>query len=288
MRTVKKYVAAKKITAFCAASIMAAAMSFSVYAEEDHVYTREEIIDEYWTDYWSNSLPGEDNPEGSLEYHILETWLNEQYGNTDTNGEPYTVNDWSNYWSIRNAWNDYHDDYTKYWHMNDDEETREFTIEEYDPETEETGGVLYTFKFLDGKWNMIDVNGNTVDTFDPHGGDGSWDRLQNEDNTDDIKDFIKHMNDDDSETSSEDTSSYRTAHPTDDAEEATTQGKPAAAPTSTSRTDDESSAVTASTSVTENEPQADESSPLPYILGGIAIVAAGGAGGYFIGRKKNK
>ena len=163
MRTVKKYVAAKKITAFCTASIMAAAMSFSVYAEEDHVYTREEIIDEYWTDYWSNSLPGEDNPEGSLEYHILETWLDEQYGNTDTNGEPYTVNDWSNYWSIRNAWNDYHDDYTKYWHMNDDEETREFTIEEYDPETEETGGVLYTFKFLDGKWNMIDVNGNTVD-----------------------------------------------------------------------------------------------------------------------------
>ena len=287
MRTVKKYVAAKKITAFCAASIMAAAMSFSVYAEEDHVYTREEIIDEYWTDYWSNSLPGEDNPEGSLEYHILETWLDEQYGNTDTNGEPYTVNDWSNYWSIRNAWNDYHDDYTKYWHMNDDEETREFTIEEYDPETEETGGVLYTFKFLDGKWNMIDVNGNTVDTFDPHGGDGSWDRLQNEDNTDDIKDFIKHMNDDDSETSSEDTS-YITAHPTDDAEEATTQGKPSTAPTSTSRTDDESSAVTASTSVTENEPQADESSPLPYILGGIAIVAAGGAGGYFIGRKKNK
>lgn len=287
MRTVKKYVAAKKITAFCAASIMAAAMSFSAYAEEDHVYTREEIIDEYWTDYWSNSLPGEDNPEGSLEYHILETWLDEQYGNTDTNGEPYTVNDWSNYWSIRNAWNDYHDDYTKYWHMNDDEETREFTIEEYDPETDETGGVLYTFKFLDGKWNMIDVNGNTVDTFDPHGGDGSWDRLQNEDNTDDIKDFIKHMNDD-SETSSEDTSSYRTAHPTDDAEEATTQGKPTAAPTSTSRTDDESSAVTASASVKENEPKADESSPLPYILGGIAIVAAGGAGGYFIGRKKNK
>lgn len=32
----------------------------------DTDYTREEIVDEYWTEIWSNSDPGEVNPEGSL------------------------------------------------------------------------------------------------------------------------------------------------------------------------------------------------------------------------------
>lgn len=43
---------------------------------------------------------------------------------------------WSSYWSIRDAWQDYREEYTQYWHMVDDKDTGEFYIESYDPETE--------------------------------------------------------------------------------------------------------------------------------------------------------
>lgn len=167
----------KKAAALAAAAAMTFVMSVSAYAEDrTEDYTREEIIQQYWGDYWEDSLPGEQNPEGSLEYHILEQWLDEQYGHTyreDT--EKYTVSRWSSYWSIRDAWQDYREEYTQYWHMVDDQDTGEFYIESYDPETDTYGDdVLYTFDFADGKWNMIDANGNIADSFDPHGGDGSW------------------------------------------------------------------------------------------------------------------
>lgn len=193
-------------TTLCIAATMMCT-PLTAYAEHTGDYTREEIIEEYWTDAWEDSLPGEENPEGSLEYHILESFLDEQYGHRAFSGEgdQYTVSDWSSKNSIRKAWQDYREEYTKYWHYVDDEETGEFYIESYDPVTDTSGGdKLYTFEFVDGNWNMIDSNGNVADTFEPHGGDGSWDRLKNEDKEEKIDDFIAHMGDDESDEDSAD------------------------------------------------------------------------------------
>ncbi|MCD8094557.1 MAG: hypothetical protein LUE12_00225 [Ruminococcus sp.] len=163
----------KTITALTAAAVLGATSAISASAR-DTDYTREELVDLFWTDYWSDSLPGEENPEGSLEYYILECFLDENYGVVDR----HVVLDWSSYYLISSAWEDYHDEFTLYWDYEDDDETNEFTIRSYDPETDEYGDTLYTFELIDGMWNMIDVNGNTVLTFEPHGGDGSWAALK--------------------------------------------------------------------------------------------------------------
>lgn len=102
------------------------------------------------------------------------------------------MRDWSSRQSIRNSWRKYHEEYTSNWHYNDDKDTGEFTIEEYDPDTGETAGLLYSFELKNGMWNMLDKNGNIVDTFEPHGGDGSARALQ-QDDQDDIDEFLKGM-----------------------------------------------------------------------------------------------
>lgn len=158
----------KKITALAAAAAVSAGMSLTAYAK-DAIYSREELVDEFWTQYWDDTAPGEENAEGSLEYHILDEWLNEQYPHTwYEDPHKYTVYDWSNYTNISGEWRDYHKEYVENWHYND--EDGEFTIESWNPETEETGGLLYRFEFVNGQWRMIDADGKIVDSFDPHGG----------------------------------------------------------------------------------------------------------------------
>lgn len=169
----------RKIAALTSALAISSGMSLTAYAR-DTIYTREEIIDEYWTQYWDDTAPGEENAEGSLEYHILDMWLNEQYPHTwYENPDIYTVDDWSSYQDIHYAWREYHQKYVENWHFNDEDGV--FTIEDYDPETGETGGLLYRFEFVNGKWLMIDTAGNVVDSFDPHGGSLSTDDSSEED-----------------------------------------------------------------------------------------------------------
>jgi hypothetical protein len=276
----------KKITSICAVAVLSFAASVTAFADESDYYTKEYIIDEYWTQYWEDSLPGDENPEGSLEYHILEEWLDDVYGKSYHDCDI----DWSSSYSIGEAWKDYYQEKTQYWHMNDDEETGEFTIEEYDPEAQRAGDVLYTFKLQDGKWNMIDSNGNVVDSFDPHGGDGSWYAIQNEDKSSDIDDFIKHMSDDSDESGS-DSSSYITD--TYDGETAqTTQGETAVAPSITMKDitaeEPEEETVADSSEVSESTDSSDGSSPLPYIAGGIVLIGAGGAAGYFVNKMRGR
>lgn len=158
----------KRIVSLAAAVAITTGMSVTAYAE-DTIYTREELVDELWTQYWNDTAPGEENAEGSLEYHILDEWLNEHYPHTwYEDPHKYTVYDWSNFTDIHDKWREYHQEYVEYWHFNDEDGV--FTIEEWDPETEETGGLLYRFEFVNGKWQMIDADGNVVESLDPHGG----------------------------------------------------------------------------------------------------------------------
>ena len=136
--------------------------SIKAFADDDKEdFTREEIIEMFWGEHWNSSDEGIKNPEGSLEYHILETWLDEQYGHTSYESDKkYTVRDWSSRESIRKSWRKYHEEYTDNWHYNDDKDTGEFTIEEYDPDTEEIVGLLYSFELKDGHIYAIASSGN--------------------------------------------------------------------------------------------------------------------------------
>lgn len=161
----------KNITAMVVSAMMIGGSAVSVYAEES--ISKEEIIDELYEQYWADSAVGTENPEGSLEYHILTDWLEENYEKPERESGVWR---WYVMYDIQHAYRKYYNEYTAEWYYNDDEDTHEFTIE--DLETEET---LYRFELIDGMWNMIDMNGNTVDVFEPHGGDGSWEAIKNGD-----------------------------------------------------------------------------------------------------------
>ncbi len=264
-----------------AALAMAICMPITAYADND--YTRDEIIDEYWTQYWKDSLPGEENPEGSLEYHILENFLDEQYGHYRyEDRDKYMVSDWSSYYDIREAWQKYNEDYTKNWHMTDDDETGEFYIESYDPETDTYGNdKLYTFTLADGKWNMVDSNGDIVDSFDPHGGDGSWAKIKEEANDDEDFNFNaegyvngEHQvaNADGSNSIIDDQGSAASGEPatanTKDGNARVTGGKVATASAATSE-----ASSTEKTEIDEDMQQESSSSMFPYIILIIAILA---------------
>ena len=281
----------KRIAAVSAAMTMAASMSVVAYAEDrTEDYTREELIDLYWTKYYEDDLPGERNPKSSLKYHILDQFLDEQYGHTKyEDDEKYMVSDWSNGYNIGEAWEEYEESYTKYWHY----ETGDFYIEEWDPEQEKVGDILYTFDYADGKWNMIDTNGNIVDSFDPHGGDGSHEQAKNKDHTSDIDDFILHMNDSENtdENSVIDSNEYDTAQ--------TEKGERAAARvTGKEKSDDTASGESAVNSKVTEEKAAsaqptkkktddeENSSSIPFIIGGILIVVIAAVGGYVASKKR--
>lgn len=290
----------KKAVASTAAVAMIFGMSVSAYAEDrTEDYTREEIIDLYWTKYYEDDLPGERNPKASLKYHILEQFLDEQYGHTEyEDDDKYMVYDWSNGYNIGEAWEEYEENYTKYWHYETDDETGDFYIEEWDPEQEKSGDILYTFDFADGKWNMIDVNGSIVDSFDPHGGDGSHEEAKNKDHTSDIDDFIKSMNDDDSDYASDSTleseTEHRTNNRTNEADQAGTRvtGDTAGGQTAPDKAavPSEATGEKAVTAQTDNKKtdDKDSDSSLPFVIGGIVIVVAAAAGGYAVASKKRK
>lgn len=166
-------------------TVITLAMTTTAFAKKkDENFTREEIEQEFYTQYWKDSAVGTENPEGSLEWHILQQFLDEQYPHRQSEGKQYVVADWKDDYYIDQAWRDYHEEYMKGWDLQDDD--GKMVIWEEDPETGDNIRPLYTFKLLDGMWNLIDSNGNVYDTFEPHGGDGSWQELLEEDDEDRI------------------------------------------------------------------------------------------------------
>ena len=100
-----------------------------------------------WNGKGDNGL---DFPEASYKHHLLDDWLNKNYGSDDY--------DWSEIGELKYEYKDY------YRHL----------IEDWDFEDDGSGGWTistednhYNFTLLNGNWQMIDQNGDTVDSFPP-------------------------------------------------------------------------------------------------------------------------
>lgn len=139
----------KKILSTLAAFFIASAVSLTAYAEEtlDRNYIESEIWEEVWL---GKDDDGTEFPEASYKHHVLDKWLDENYGSDEY--------DWSEIGELKYAYKDYYDTLTESWDFNDDDNGG-WTIE-----TEDNS---YRFEMVGGKWNMMDQNGDTVEMFPP-------------------------------------------------------------------------------------------------------------------------
>ncbi len=138
----------KFITAvFCTA--LALSTGLTAYAAEN--LDRDYIESEIWEDMWNGkSDNGFDYPEASYKHHLLDKWLDENYGSDDY--------DWSEIGELRYEYKDYYRRLIEDWDFEDDN-SGNWTIKTDDNQ--------YSFYMLNGEWQMIDQNGDTVDTFMP-------------------------------------------------------------------------------------------------------------------------
>jgi len=130
---------------------MTSAGAAAVYADE--ALSKEEIISEIWDDTWfGDSDDGTQFPEASFNHHLIEDWVNINYGNND-------AYDWSDIGELKYRYGKYYSDLTDDWLYTDEDGQWYITDSENDE--------VYHFKLFQGEWSMIDSTGNTVDTFKP-------------------------------------------------------------------------------------------------------------------------
>ena len=233
----------KFITAvFCTA--LALSSGFTAYAVE--APDRESLETAIWKDLWSGKGDnGLEYPEASYKHHLLDKWLDENYG---TGGL-----DWSDTGEIKHEYRSYYRDLIDGWDFEDDNSGK-WTIE--------TESNHYSFTMLDGNWQMIDQNGDTVDSFppfstlkenEPEDSTGNYEINDNgEDSPRVIGDVIGRT-----ETTSEGDSS---------AEGNDTPDSPS--------------------SVSEDDSERSGANPLAIIAGVAALAGIGGAGYYFMKKKR--
>lgn len=119
----------------------------------DDILSKEEVINELWEERWfGDGDDGTEFPEASFNHHLIEQWVNEHYDDK----ENY---DWSDIGRIDHLYSEYYNDLTGEWIYTDEDGKWYITDEEE--------GQVYHFTLFQGEWNMIDSNGNTVDTFKP-------------------------------------------------------------------------------------------------------------------------
>lgn len=138
----------KFITAvFC--TTLALCSGLTAYAAEnlDRDYIEAEIWEDMWNGKGNNGL---DYPEASYKHHLLDDWLDKNYGSDDY--------DWTEIGELRYEYKDYYRHMVEEWDFEDDNEGG-WTIDTEDNH--------YSFYLLNGMWQMIDQNGDTVDTFPP-------------------------------------------------------------------------------------------------------------------------
>lgn len=131
--------------------VTALALSSGLTAHAAENLDRDYIEAEIWEDMWNGKYDnGLDFPEASYKRHLLDKWLDDNYGSDDY--------DWSEIGELKYEYKDY------YRHL----------IEDWDFEDDENGGWTintednhYSFFMLNGNWQMIDQNGDTVDAFPP-------------------------------------------------------------------------------------------------------------------------
>ena len=139
----------RKIITAIAITALSLNMSLTAHAADmlDKDYIEAEIWEEMWLGKGDN---GTDYPEASFKHHLLDKWLDDNYGS-----EEY---DWTNLGGLKYEYRDYYEDYIEDWDFDDDENGR-WTIS--------TDEHHYHFQLVDNIWSMIDENGDTVDTFPP-------------------------------------------------------------------------------------------------------------------------
>lgn len=139
----------KKIitTVFCTA--IALCSGLNVYAAE--ILERDYIEAEIWEDMWNGKGDnGIDFPEASYKHHLLDKWLDENYGSDEY--------DWTELGELKYEYKDYYRSYIEDFDFNDDDNGN-WTIE--------TPEHSYSFTYWQDNWIMTDENGNTVDSFPP-------------------------------------------------------------------------------------------------------------------------
>lgn len=139
----------KKIITALAALCIASSVSLTAHAAEtlDRDYIESEIWEDMWNGKGDNGL---DFPEASYKHHLLDEWLDENYGSDDY--------DWSEIGELKYEYKGYYRRLIEDWDFEDDENGGWTISTEYNH---------YSFFMLNGNWQMIDKNGDTVDTFPP-------------------------------------------------------------------------------------------------------------------------
>jgi|GEM_PF-96080 len=139
----------KFIITLSALIITALPFSVTAYAAEnlDRDYIEAEIWDDMWNGKGDNGI---DFPEASYKHHLLDKWLDDNYGS-----EEY---DWSELGELKYEYKDYYRSYIEDFDFNDDDNGN-WTIE--------TPEHSYSFTYWQDNWIMTDENGNTVDSFPP-------------------------------------------------------------------------------------------------------------------------
>ena len=139
----------KKIITTIAVTAISISMSLTAYAAD--MLDKNYIESEIWEDIWlGKSDNGTEFPEASFKHHLLDEWITQNYGSDDF--------DWSELGELKYQYKRYYENYIAGWDFNDDDNGNcKIDTEEHS----------YHFQLINHTWNMIDENGDTVDTFSP-------------------------------------------------------------------------------------------------------------------------
>lgn len=137
----------KKIITTLATLCIASSLGITVHAAE--ILDKDYIESEIWTEIWlGKGDDGTEYPEASYKHHLLDEWIDENYGSDEY--------DWTELGELKYEYKDYYNRLIAEWDFNDDRNGN-WTID-----TEDNS---YRFQLVGGQWNMIDKNGDTVDSF---------------------------------------------------------------------------------------------------------------------------
>lgn len=225
--------------------VTALAVSSGLTAQAAEALDRDYIEAEIWEDMWNGKGDnGLDFPEASYKHYLLDKWLDENYGSDDY--------DWSEIGELRYEYKDYYRHLIEDWDF-DDDENGGWTISTEDNH--------YSFFMLNGNWQMIDQNGDTVDTFSP----------------------FSTLEEDEAET----TGDFRI---NDDGEVSPmVKGKVTGGTQTASESvaaDDNEVTADSSANTSEGNSERSETNPLLIIAGVAAVAGIGGASYYLMKKRK--
>lgn len=129
-------------------AITAVFLAFPLTARAAEMLEKDYIKAEIWEEVWlGKSDDGTEFPESSYKHHLLDKWVDENYGDDDY--------DWTAIGELKYSYKNYYKHLTENWDFNDNNGI--WTIE--------TENNFYSFRLVNNQWNMLDENGSTVDIF---------------------------------------------------------------------------------------------------------------------------